>query len=681
MRSYNTQIDQITFQNKADVLGEHESSFFVGRNGEKYLVKTGLNLITEAKDPEYYYFLEALAARFYEFFSPETYTAETKLVTTSTGEVNIGSLWIDEFIPYDDIILPLIQDDRIVTTINSHIYEVQGYISMLLTARLIGNHDCIGKGINAGVKYNKERDLYENVKIDTGGSFLFITDNPINHIFGIAVQYTNKIEQTYNEYDEGELPDFVTYIPLELIDNEDHTKLNNEFSSINIFIDYFHPNYDVRDLLIDKLPYAEIAKNKELYHQLVFAIHRLVSATNEDLISLIYDEMPESINGEDLNIIKSDIYDKINLRREKMAQIYRVELEYYKLYIEFSDSMDFETMKSLALTSSQNSSKKLESLMDDLQIIIVQKQFTRLIINKIGQYEFITKNSLKEENLLFSRITYLIKAVEIEDFNMVNAILKNRPTLVSHINTVLTIEENHGTTAILRTKKHLDLRIAKLLLDYGANPRKQILYENDEDGSIKKHYFDVVNQLPENLKALILEQEEKMGCSFLEIEDLEIIEQYYYLSDSSSECDTEEKEPDQNIVNFNFISEIIGQNFLDELPNYFSLFTKKSGTMALQYINSLVQNLNLILEHIEDYSLTTAIILNIENIFDSLNRDINSWHIYLGLEEINPDEYHDDGYYSGGGYYQYDDASSNVNNSPFPTILVGKISNSTTLDK
>ena len=685
MPLYNTQIDQIGEQledlGEAEVLGEHQAYFFISPNREKYLVKKSLNLITHKKDPEYYHFLEALASRFYDFFSPETYTAKTKLIKTSTGEVNIGSLWIDEFIPYDYITLPFIQDGKIISTINSKAYEIHGYISMLLTAKLIGNYDCIGKGINAGVKYNKEKDIYENVKIDTGGSFLFVSDNPINHIFGMLVEFTHKIEKIYHQ-NGNELPDFATHIPLELIDSGDATKLDELFNKVNIFIDYFYPNFDVRDLLIDKLSYNEIKRHKELYHQFVFAVHKLVHATNEDLVSLIYEEMPESINGEDLKAIKSNIYDQIKLRQETMAQIYKAELEYYKLYVQFSDSMTFEVMKFKALINADIFSETSPKLMDEEQINIAQRQFSRLVGNKIDQYEISTGGiAPKEISLLFSTLKDLINSIESEDLNLVRAILKNRPSLASKINFILTIEENHGTSAILRTKKHMDLKTAELLLDHGVNPRKQILYQENEDGSIEKIYFDIVYQLPENLQALILQREIEMSCSFLEIEDLEIIEEEFnFFSESNSEFDEEERTLDQEILNINYISEIVGQRFLDEVPNYFLLFTQKSGSLVLKYLNSLTKELDLILEYIENIDLTIAMIFHVEDVFNSLNGNISPWHIYLGSGEIIPEDGYYGGDYGGSGYeesyHHYDN-----NPPPYISLLVGKSSSNATTDK
>ena len=127
-------------------------------DGNKYLVKTNFNQITEEYDPKYFYYLEVLGARFYQHSATDYIIPETFFVDDEEGETNIASTWIDDFIPYKET-TPSIIDGKVMLEHK----EIEGYISAAIAAQFINDQDFIGLA-NAGFVEQKDSKTYKNVK-------------------------------------------------------------------------------------------------------------------------------------------------------------------------------------------------------------------------------------------------------------------------------------------------------------------------------------------------------------------------------------------------------------------------------------------------------------------------------------------------------------------------------------
>jgi hypothetical protein len=459
-------------------------------DGNKYLVKTNFNQITEEYDPKYFYYLEALGARFYQHFATDYIMPETFFVDDEEGETNIASTWIDNFIPYKET-TPSIKDGKIMLGDK----EIEGYISAAITAQFINDQDFIGL-TNAGFVAQKDSKTYKNVKIDPGKSFSFL--NIDNLKLGFVAHFTRLIA------DDGRR--FHAQIPLDFLKMNEPNKLDERFLLISEVINLYYPEFDSRDLLIGEITYAEISKHPKLYHQMAETITSIIKLTDEDLLHLIHDGMPEDIDGEDLFEIKTIIFNTLKERQKVMHQLYKEEVKYIdSSYIDppfienplLSDDV-LETLISESRKNLLNAYNHASELSEEASKLL------DLLIKETGLYN---------DEILLKK---LFEVIEDEDFVSVHILLSNnQDQLKPIINNIISLKTEQGiihTCALMRSKDNESPEIIQLLLKFGADPENQA----DQFGRI----YDISEKLPLLYSAYsALEAESKSSNQELYIPD------------------------------------------------------------------------------------------------------------------------------------------------------------------
>lgn len=366
---YTEQINEgLLLSGPEDFTGDHEA--YIATNSQsKYYVKTNYNPHSKISDPQFSYYLEVLAARFYSFAATKTITAETTFFVRGDGSINLASKWVENFVPYAISGLPYISGNKIVVKIEGEEKEVHGYLEMLLVAKWINNYDCIGKGVNAGYIIAEDGEVY-NVKIDPGGAFSFVNNQLFNVIFGPVLHINQKMVKKYLEVHRDD-PDFYTDIPLEMLDNYNPLHLNDRFIEINLILNNYYQDIDTRDLLIDNLRYQDIIKSPYLRNILASTVYKIITTTDFELRFLVYEDMPNIINAEDIDSVKESVLNAMILRREKIFQLYQEEVEFYYSSESISIRLQPEILSPLisaeeARDTALKSKKILESLIDKI---------------------------------------------------------------------------------------------------------------------------------------------------------------------------------------------------------------------------------------------------------------------------------------------------------------------------
>lgn len=435
---------------------------YSNQNPIKYLIKS-----TEINSN---YYLETLGARFYRFFSSDSIVAKTQLINLDNSNVRVGSSWIDDFTPYKDN-TPYIKNNKIVINIENQEKEIAGYISALITARFIDDQDVVGLGVNAG--YN--RYTYQNIKIDPGRSFGFM--NLDDSKLSIAAYFTKKIVEDGMK--------FHGYVPLGFLEINNPLNLDQRFVQTSTFIDYYYPEYDTRDLLIGEITYNEILEKQSLYNQMASTIEKLVTMTKEELSLLIGYHMPKKVNGEYLGKVKKKIFKQLLERQKVMQQLYAKEIEYMKLY-RANPFLRFNKLKILAQSNINYITTLKRPLINNGDAIKIKDKLNNnwhLALQTKGICPIIALDpslikSLEMRKAAVLQYPSLIRAIETDDLRLVQVMLQSYPHLIKSINYIEDVERNGVsiyTSALMRTNYiNNKLEIAKLLLEYGANPREQI---------------------------------------------------------------------------------------------------------------------------------------------------------------------------------------------------------------
>lgn len=416
---------------RAELTGEHEG-FIANNEANKYFVKTNYIPRSDSYDSQMSYYLEVLAARFYKYFSSLSITADTSFFVREDGTTNVASRWIDNFTPYAEVGLPYISGDKVVILINGEEREVYGYIEMLLTSRFIGNYDCIGKGVNAGYVIDESGRVI-NVKIDPGGSFPFVDNKLFNAIFGPVLNLNQKMCKKYLS-EHRDAPDFEASIPLEMIDFSHPLMLDSDFVQINAFLYYYFPDFDTRDLLLANIRYRDIFNSPVLYQELSEIIYKIVTIGENTLKSLIYEDMPESINGENLLEIKNSLYEAMKIRRTSIYKLYQEAFKFYRAQLTTHQEIILENIPLINFLDKNNLARKsikiLENLIDHIEAekitgpdlsLLTKEEFVKLCEQQLKDFQ----NDVPELSLLHPNTEGVMQLISEGKFDLARAILNS----------------------------------------------------------------------------------------------------------------------------------------------------------------------------------------------------------------------------------------------------------------
>lgn len=436
-------------------------------NKELYLVKSLIKgreslekQFLRTEKPEAVYLMEFLGARFYQYFAKDTNVAEVKFIKMNDGSLKLSSKWINNYHAYDSSSAPKIQGDKLVINVDGSNHNIEGVIQDLVLARFIGDYDCVGNiDVSANLGYVVEHNLeagevvYKNVKIDPGAAFSFAFTNLENKALyanmGAITLLTNKI---YKKYIDAQQPEFYTSIPLSMIDfTEEGAFLARDISQLSAFIDFYYPELDIRDPLIGAISYKDIIKNEKLYQEFALSIYKIVTSSNEELRSLVFDNTPSEINGENVEAVKEEIFKQLLVRQKQLEQLYALEVEYIKISHQKGEPLSFEEM--LKIAKSNIIYQQIDHLDTGQQFASLKTEvFNKALESALSKIERGLEIEIEEDEI-FCVWTFgfgsLISYIQDENFNMVQLILRNRPDLVAKINDQL-ISDYYGNYSLKR---------------------------------------------------------------------------------------------------------------------------------------------------------------------------------------------------------------------------------------
>lgn len=462
----------------------------------------------ETEKPDSVYLMEFLGARFYQYFSQNSKVAEVKFIKMSDGSLNLASKWVNNYHAYDSSSAPKIQGDQLVINVDGSNHNIEGVIQALVLARFIGDYDCVGNiDASANSGYIAEQNIetgevvYKNVKIDPGAAFSFAFTNLENKALytnmGAITLLTNKI---YKKYIDAQHPEFYTSIPLSMIDfTEEGAFLARDISQLSAFIDFYYPDLDIRDPLIGAISYKDIIKNEKLYQEFSSSIYKIVTSSNEELRSLVFDNTPSEINGENVEAAKEEIFKQLLVRQKQLAQLYALEVEYIKISHQKGDPLSFE--ERLKIAKGNIIYREIDHLDAGQQFASLKTSVFKLALESaLSRVERGFEVEIEEDEVFYIRtfgFDSLISYVQDENFNIVQIILRNRPDLVAKINDQLMLniygdyylkkyefadssdsedeiitnssDDNEATVLLIIAANTGNMDIIKLLLDYGAN--------------------------------------------------------------------------------------------------------------------------------------------------------------------------------------------------------------------
>ncbi len=329
---------------EANDLGDHQAEIFENAQGMPVLYVKTIKKYNGDADPDNSIFLEVLAYRFINRFLPQQISAETNFFETLTGEMSISSNWINNYIPIYEASLPYAQDGAFRVNINGESRILQGnFFNNLLFMRFIGLGDSIGKGANTGYVLNEDGTV-TLAQIDFGGGFAFANYEDYNPLNSLSLHIIQRFNKKYiKEYEND--PDYITFIPLEMYNANEEDLIDTRFQLEESFLTYYEQDYNIRDLLFGFYTYKEIRENEFLYSQFLEALLNVLNITSEQISSLVEDDMPSAIAGEDLQPLKDNIVVSLFSRQAVIRQIY------FEALLEESNNVVLTLMDDLSLDS------------------------------------------------------------------------------------------------------------------------------------------------------------------------------------------------------------------------------------------------------------------------------------------------------------------------------------------
>lgn len=500
--------------------------------------------------------LEVTGARFYRHFAGNlgSITAKTRLVEYG-DEVGTGSRMIEGYSDFFRNEKPEITPDGKVMSGDK---EVKGYIANLVVAKFIQDFDALGYGPNLGMQQEKispgaKRNLHSAIKIDPGNSFGFIPkkiiehdpDNPPSFVnvrnstavfLGIS---TNIQNATMNK------TTFNTTLPLDFVDPNDPLKLRSELGAFKDAVLHVHPNIDTRDILLDGMTYAKISQHQKPYTQMAKTLEAIARSSDETLSQLIYENMPDVINQENVKGTKDNIFRELKKRREIIKELYAQEIEYVDLYRKekkLGHEINFEELKARAAENVAKKAFKTRSYIpinnyfkDELEVYTSEVLLTTLEENQQGKANDI---ELAEKMMLtmikkdqdFSEVLYNITEETKEKYqeNFRNLLLRMpdsysfKQEFLTELPNLLTEENRKITEAISNLTNYtkidvkLDPKLDNEVLIPNQQAAKEILIEmirNNQDITIPLSHIPKKNL--DLMKETLLELQNSMTEGYL----------------------------------------------------------------------------------------------------------------------------------------------------------------------
>ncbi len=385
----------------------------------------------------------------------------------------IASKWIENYISYFDASsLPYIEYSSVKLQYNEAIYQVSGYISILVTARFIEDSDAIGLGHNAGfIITSEEAKLAQTVKIDPGKSFSFLSLS--GTVFSTAAHFINLVK-------EHEIC-FSTFLPLDYIDPYNPRQIISGLSKINIFMQLYYPDFDARDLLIGQMKYADIRKSDSLYLEFCQTLNKISALSEKEILQLVYSETPDSLNFGFQEIIAI----KLKERQETLKRIYAVDLKFYQLYQQ-NPSINFNQLYKIAEQQTKISVPDPGFILDEKELELIDTKFFELLSPHIMEIPDLQKK-LEARAALTEDAYEFISILEFKNTRFIKILLENSELLRTSLKYLhewtsedLSLKRNKAYINPLLEKetKINDPELTSILIRYGTIPNNELIQEN-----------------------------------------------------------------------------------------------------------------------------------------------------------------------------------------------------------